>query len=136
MPADIDQLMPTRSLIDLSAHQIGDFGLEDYTLSFVFADILLVIPKDLSADGESIMRNGLFVPVNAVRSAWRKGEVILAGPNVKYCKVGDIVMYPSDKGLPVAGMEVENFGKVKNGIFLNEERLFGICKPKTVDDKV
>ena len=40
--ASIDQLTPTRSLIDLSSHSSGDFGLEDYELSFVFDDIVLV----------------------------------------------------------------------------------------------
>jgi hypothetical protein len=130
MPADIDQLTPTRSLIDLSAHQQGDFGMEDYILTHVFDDVLLVEPKDLSEDGDNIVRNGILVPVNAVRSAWRKGIILLAGPNVKFCKVGDIVLYPSDKGLPVSGMDIEGHGKLKKGIFLNEQRLFGICKPK------
>lgn len=135
MPASIDQLATTRSLIDLASHQQGDFGIEDYKLSFIFDDIILVVPKDLSEDGDNIMRNGIMIPVNAVRSAWRKGEVILTGPNVKYCKVGDVVVYPSDRGLPVAGIDVENYGRLKKGIFLNEDRLFGICKPLTTDDE-
>lgn len=131
MPADIDQLATTRSLIDLESHQQGDFGIEDYNLSFIFDDVILVVPIDLTQDGQNIMRNGILVPTNAVRSAWRKGTVILAGPNVKYCKTGDIVLYPSDRGLPVAGVDVEGYGHVKKGVFLNEDRLFGICKQKT-----
>ncbi|NBP16780.1 hypothetical protein EBU95_20735 [bacterium] len=136
MPADIDQLQPLRSLIDLQSHQQGDFGIDDYKLSFIFDDIILVVPKDLDESGDNIMRNGIVIPTNAVRSAWRKGEVILVGPNVKYCKLGDVVVYPSDRGLPVAGIEVEGYGKLKKGLFLNEERLFGICKPLTTNDEI
>lgn len=136
MPADIDQLAPTRSLIDLESHQQGDFGIDDYALSFVFGDVILVEPLDLTKDGDNIMRNGILVPVNAVRSAWRKGTVILTGPDVKYCKVGDVVVYPSDRGLPVSGVNIESRGPIKRGVFLNEDRLFGICKlPQTNDKK-
>ena len=34
--ASIDQLTPTRSLIDLSSHSSGDFGLENFELNFIF----------------------------------------------------------------------------------------------------
>lgn len=133
MPADIDQLAPTRGLIDLasSSYQDGNFGIDDYQLNFVFDDIVLIEYRDLSEDGEVIDRNGIFIPANAVRSAWRKGEVILKGPNVKYCDVGDIVIFPYDKGVTVANIDIEGYGKLKKGMFLNEQRLFGICKKKT-----
>ena len=57
--------------------------------------------------------------------------MILAGPECKYTNVGDIVMFPNDKGASVSNMEIDGYGKIKNGMFLNEQRLFGICKRKS-----
>ena len=45
-----------------------------------------------------------------------------------YCKKDDIVIFPNDKGVTVANMEIEGYGKIKKGMFLNEQRLFGIAK--------
>lgn len=130
MPADIDQLLTTRSLIDLSSHSSGDFGLDDYELSMILDDILLVEYVDISSDGENIIRNGIYVPTNAVTKAWRKARVILAGPNSKYVKKDDIVIFPNSLGVTVANIDIEGYGKIKKGIFLNESRIFGICKSK------
>ena len=133
--ASIDSLATKRSLIDLDGHSDGDFGLGDeYTLSFVFDDILLVefIDEDSDGAGDLIQRDGIFVPTNTLSKAWRKGKVILAGPEAKYAKVNDIVMFPNDKGAPVSNMEIDGAGKIRKGMFLNEQRLFGICKPKKV----
>jgi len=133
--ASVDILKTKRSLIDLDGHSDGDFGLGDeYSLSFVFDDILLVefIDEDSDGAGDLIQRGGIFVPTNTLSKAWRKAKVILAGPEVKYAKKGDIVMFPNDKGAPVANMEIDGVGKIGKGMFLNEQRLFGICKPKKV----
>ena len=104
--ASIDNLAPTRSLIDLSNPDRGDFGIDDFELSFIFDDILLIEYIDETAEGE-VERNGILVPTNALTKAWRKGKVILAGPDAKYA--------------------------ITKGIFLNEERMFGICKQKNVN---
>jgi len=130
MPLDIDLLPTTRSLIDLSSHSSGDFGLEDYELTFILDDIILVEYVDISSDGDSITRNGLFVPTNALTKAWRKARVILIGPNVKHVKKGDIVVFPNNLGVTVSNMDIEGYGKIKKGVFLNESRIFGICKSK------
>jgi co-chaperonin GroES (HSP10) len=129
MPADIDVIKPTRSLIDLSSTQSGDFGLDDYTLKFIFDDIILVEYIDMTETGE-VLRGGIYIPSNALTKAWRKAVVILAGPNVKYAKKGDIVVFPNNLGVTVANMEVAGHGKISNGIFLNESRVFGICERK------
>jgi hypothetical protein len=134
MRASIDQIAPTRSLIDLSSHSEGDFGIRDYELSFIFDDILLVEYIDTADEGDGVMRNGIYVPTNALTKAWRKARVILAGPDAKYTKVGDIVIFPNNLGVTVANIDIENVGSIKNGIFLNENRIFGICKPKITDD--
>tara|TARA_R110000772_G_C13199862_1_gene429924 strand:+ start:473 stop:871 length:399 start_codon:yes stop_codon:yes gene_type:complete len=129
MPVDIDKLSTKRSLIDLTKHSEGDFGLDDFELSFIFDDILLVEYVDETQTGD-ILRNGIVVPTNAVNKAWRKAKVILAGPNVKYAKPDDIVIFPNNLGVTVANMDIVGKGKLKGGVFLNEDRVFGICKPK------
>ena len=109
----------------------GNFGItDDFTLSFVFDDIVLVefIDEVSDTQGDVIQRNGIFVPTNSLIKAWRKAQVILTGPSVKYCKKGDIVIFPNDKGASVSNIEIEGYGKLKKGVFLNEQRLFGICK--------
>lgn len=130
----IDTLAPMKSLIDLSSHSDGDFGLEDLELTFVLDDIILVEYIDMTADGDGLLRNGIYIPTNTITKAWRKARVILAGPDVKHTKVGDIVLFPSNLGITVANMAIKDHGIVGNGVFLNESRIFGICKAKEIND--
>ena len=132
--ASIDNISPTKSLIDLSNPDKGDFGLDDYELSFIFDDILLIEYVDETEQGD-VLRNGIVVPTNAINKAWRRGKVILAGPDAKYAKEGDVVVFPNNMGVTISGVTVTGKGKVKRGIFLNEERMFGICKKKDVSTK-
>ena len=128
--ASIDNLAPTKSLIDLSQKGKGDFGLEDYDLDFIFDDILLVEYVDETVQGDELIRNGILIPTNTLTKAWRKGKVILAGPEAKYVKEGDIVMFPNNMGVTISNVTVTGKGKVGKSIFLNEERMFGICTKK------
>lgn len=130
LPSHLDNLKHKKGLIDLDANSEGSFGLDDYKLTFLFDDIVLVEFVDEIEDslGSVVERNGIFIPTNANTKAWRKAEVILAGPNVQYCKKGDIVIFPNDKGVTVSNMEIDGYGKVKKGMFLNEQRIFGIAK--------
>tara|TARA_R100001377_G_scaffold80638_1_gene59668 strand:- start:2699 stop:3097 length:399 start_codon:yes stop_codon:yes gene_type:complete len=131
MPAheSIDRLPSQKHLIDLSTHSEGDIGLtDDFELNFIFDDILLVEYVDENDEGE-VQRNGIFVPTNAITKAWRKARVILTGPKVEYAKEGDIVIFPNNLGVSIANLDV-NGKPLKKGIFLNEDRLFGICKLK------
>jgi co-chaperonin GroES (HSP10) len=133
MALSVDILETQRSLIDLTSHSDGNFGFgEDFKLSFLFEDIVLVEFIDEADDGhgDAILRGGIFVPTNTLTKAWRKAKVILAGPNAQYAKVGDIVIFPNDKGVSVSNIEIEGHGILKKGMFLNEKRLFGICKKK------
>jgi|TARA_R110001599_G_scaffold59995_2_gene166655 hypothetical protein len=130
----IDTLAPQKHLIDLTPNSEGDVGLsDDYELSMIFDDILLVEYVDDNETGE-IQRNGIFVPTNALTKAWRRAKVILAGPNAEYTKPGDIVIFPNNLGVTVANIDV-NGSTIKRGIFLNEDRLFGICKVKDDNSK-
>ena len=125
----IDTLATQKHLIDLSTNSEGDIGLtDDFELNMIFDDILLVEYVDESENGE-IERNGIFIPTNAVTKAWRKAKVVLAGPKAEYVKEGDIVIFPNNLGVTIANLDV-NGTKVKKGIFLNEDRLSGICKLK------
>lgn len=138
--ASIDNLAPTKSLIDLTKTDKGDFGLEEYDLTFLFDDILLIEYVDLTENGneggETIERNGILIPTNTLTRAWRKGKVILSGPDAKYAKEGDIVLFPNNMGVTISGVTIPEKGQVDKGIFLNEERLFGICKPKDDNTKI
>lgn len=133
-PVSIDVLAPLRSHIDLSDRSLPtDFGLEDYVLSKLMDDVMLLEFCDLQSgeDGvEYVLRGGIAVPTTQVHNMWRKGRVVLKGPNVRYTEVGEIVVFPANMGIQVTNIEVENHGKIQKGLFLNEQRMFGICKPK------
>jgi hypothetical protein len=138
MVADIDMLGPLpKSLIDFSSLPKNSFNsvFYGYNLKQVLDDILLCTFVDETEDGTSIIRNGLHVPVNTDTKAWRIGEVILAGPNVRYAKAGDFVCFPNNLGVPVANIDIDNYGTLKKGIFLNEQRIFGICSLRGDDNE-
>jgi thymidylate synthase (FAD) len=71
-----------------------------------------------------------YIPTAAVQRAWRKGKVILAGPECKYVKKDEIVIFPNNLGVGIGNADISGHGKLKKGIFLNESRLFGIAKKK------
>ena len=137
MAADIDALPTQKSLIDFSSLPKNSFNsvFYGYNLKQVLDDILLCTFVDESQDGSSIIRNGLHVPVNSDTKAWRIGEVILAGPNVRYAKVGDFVCFPNNLGVPVANWDIDGYGTLNRGIFLNEKRIFGICSTRKDDNE-
>ena len=97
---------------------------EDYEITELLGDVIQVVYADVASDGKSLIRNGIILPSEVVdNKAWRVGKVVLTGPNTKQVKAGQYVIFPGDKGIK---------GIQKNGvlnIFLNEERIFGICKP-------
>lgn len=108
-----------------------NFNLFGFELSGVLDDILLVKYVDCNEDGTELLKNGVWVPINTSTFTWRIGEVILAGPNCDLVKVGDHVCFPNDKGISVGNLEVVDHGKIKNSCFLNEDRIFGVCKLKS-----
>jgi len=138
MPADINLLPTQKSLIDLSELPKNSFNsvFYGYNLKNVLDDVLLVKYVDETEDGSSIIRNGIVVPINAETRAWRIGQVILAGPNAKYVKKGDYVCFPNNLGIPVANLDVDGVGLLKKGLFLNEQRIFGICSLRNDNESV
>jgi len=138
MPANIDALPTQKSLIDLAELPKNTFNSTfiGYNLKAVLDDVMLVKFVDETEDGSSIVRNGIVVPINADTRAWRIGEVILCGPNAKYAKVGDHVCFPNNLGVPVANIDIDGYGTLKKGIFLNEQRIFGICSIRNDNESV
>jgi co-chaperonin GroES (HSP10) len=97
---------------------------EDYEIVELLADVIAVEYADVAPDGKSLIRNGIILPNQVVdHRAWRVAKVTLAGPACKQVKIGDIVMFPGDRGL----QSIQKNGKML--IFLSENRIFGICKP-------
>lgn len=134
--ANIDQLGPVqKSLIDLSTHSRNSINsvFIGYDLSDLLDDILLVEFVDEGGSSNTIIRNGILVPVNAETNAWRIGKVILCGASCRLVKRGDHVCFPNNMGVPIANIEVVDHGKVSHGIFLNEQRIFGVVKPRKSD---
>lgn len=130
----IEALPVQKSLLDLSNGSLPtDFGLDDFVLSKLMDDVMLIEFCDLEASesGEEFVKRGsLIVPTSQIHNMWRKGIVILKGPNVRYTNIGDIVVFPANMGIKVTNIEVDGHGKISNGLFLNEQRMFGICKEK------
>ena len=127
--ASVDQLGPIpKGLINLDKYVEDNFTLFGFSLDEVYDDIIIVEYADLSDDGDSIVRNGLYIPIHQVQKAWRIGRVVLHGPNAQSVKSGDYVCFPNDTGIPVSNMNIGGT-VIKNAVFLNEDRLFGRVTP-------
>jgi hypothetical protein len=132
MKMDIDKLEVSRSLIDLDGFSQNSLNsvFIGYDLCQVLDDIVLVELVDLGGTSNEIVRNGLIVPVNADTQAWRVGKVILCGQGTSLVKKDDYVIFPNNKGVMISNVEIEGFGTLKHGQFLNEHRIFGIAKTR------
>ena len=119
-----------RSLINLDTYQDTDtFSLQGYKLSKVMDDIVLAQYVDLSNDGRSVIRNGIHIPLSQVKRTWRLAKVILVGPRCSYTSPGDVVCFPDDKGIKVDNLRVVGYDQsLRDCLFLNEQRFFGICQ--------
>jgi hypothetical protein len=133
--ADVNKLPTQRSLIDLSSHSKNTFNsvFVGYDLCEVLDDIILAEFSDDGGSSNTIIRNGIVVPVNAETNAWRIGKVIIHGDNCKLVKKGDYICFPNNLGVPISNIEVTGYGTVRYGIFLNEQRIFGTVKPRNTD---
>lgn len=111
--------------VQLDNYLGSDMNLDEWNLAKVLDDILMCQYIDINEAGTEVKRGSIWVPVNAVNFTWRLARVLLAGPDCKTVKEGDIVMFPNDKGIQVA-----NLNGHKHIVFLNESRIFGVCEPK------
>lgn len=102
---------------------------EDYEITELLSTVIAVEYADVADDGKSVMRNGIILPNQVIdHRAWRVATVTLTGPDCRQVKVGDIVIFPGDRGL----QSLQKNGKML--IFLSEDRIFGICKPVKKED--
>lgn len=104
----------------------NEFNLDGWNLTKVLDDILMCQYIDVNDDGTEIKRGSIWVPINTVNFTWRLARVVLAGPDCKTVKEGDVVVFPNDKGISVA-----NMNNLKHVVFLNEGRIFGVCESET-----
>ena len=133
----VDSLAPRRGLIDLtgfSSHSFDSF-FNGYKLSHVLDDIILVKYVDEGNNNNEIIRGGIVVPVNADSQAWRIGEVMLAGKSCQLVERGDYICFPNNLGINIANIEIDGYGLLKSGHFINEQRIFGVVKPMENLDK-
>jgi hypothetical protein len=101
--------------------------IDNFKLTRLHGDVLFCEYIDMSEDGESILRNGIYVPLHAQTKAWRKARVVIAGVEAKWTKEDEIVMFPNNYGVGIENLEIDGKGKIKHGVFLNESRIFGVC---------
>jgi hypothetical protein len=114
-------------IVQLEQYQGHALELDGWKLTDVLDDILMVQYIDVNENGTEIKRGSIWVPINTVNFVWRVGKVVLAGPNCKTVKQNDFIVFPNDKGIQAA-----NINDIKNIVFLNESRIFGICEPKFI----
>lgn len=94
----------------------------DFEITGVLGDILMCEIVDEDAQGD-VLRNGIWLKQEVTQKMWRVAKVVKIGPHCsENIKIDDYVMYPSDKGLPMMKHH-------KKYIFLNEPRIFCICRP-------
>lgn len=114
--------LPSLDLCDMQGIEIP----LEYEITGVLGDILMCEISDENESGE-VLRNGIWLKQDIVGKMWRVAKIIKKGNRAsKELNVGDYVMYPSDRGIPAINMENKKL------IFLNEERIFCICKPKQI----
>lgn len=95
----------------------------DYEIDNVLGDIIMCEVVDENQTGE-VNRGGVWIKQEVTTKMWRVAKVVKVGPQCSdVVKIGDHVMYPSDKGLPMIKHK-------KKYIFLNEPRIF--CTVKLV----
>jgi len=47
-----------------------------------------------------------------------------------------MLSFPNNMGIPIANIEVEGHGTIDKGLFLNEQRIFGIAALNESDESV
>lgn len=76
-----------------------DLDQSKWTIKHLYKDTIWVQLLD-EPDADTLIRNGLLIPVNQVRGLYRLGKVILCGEETRYAKVGEIVRFPQGVGQP------------------------------------
>lgn len=114
--------------VDLEKMKGIELPDNEWDITDVLDDIIMVqfvdVPED--GDGDYIMRRGIVVKTDPAKMLWRVGKVIIHGPKCsKQIKKGTYILMPNDRGI-----HVPQIGEFKHVAFINEERIFGLCKPR------
>lgn len=114
----------------------GDMAIRGFTVKKLYDDFVFADYIDVD-NGFIKDSSGLVTVDTTANKTWRKAKVLMVGPACRNTQVGDIILFPNDKGLPCG--EVEYFIHLeeseptpaqdivevaKNGIFLSEHRIF------------
>lgn len=99
----------------------------DWDIDTPLHDILMVEYVDENEFGE-VLRDGIWVKQEITSKLWRVGRVIKAGPNSNPHIKDRLIMFPSDKGIPLISFNGKKY------IFLNEDRVFAVLKERENND--
>lgn len=128
LEAEVHGIAPTKT-IDMTSYS-GSKIPDEWEIKGVTGDILMVEYADATSDGELINRGGILVNAQVSQHVWRVGRIVKAGPGAsEQAKVGEYVMFPSDKGIPCTKFAGKDY------IFINEERVFAFVEPKVIDSE-
>ena len=96
----------------------NDFEFESLTGDLIMCEVI-----DQNSQNE-VYRGGIWISTDITKTLWRRGQVVLTGPNVpKEISIGCQICYPGDRGIPMIAANKKKY------IFLNYERVFGVLKP-------
>lgn len=114
---DLTGGLPTLNLDSMNGVTVPN----DWTITRVMGDIIMAEIIDENEHGE-VLRNGLWLKPEITKKMWRVAKIYKIGPKVQDLAVGDLIQYPSDKGLPMIAKNKKKF------IFLNQERIFAVVE--------
>lgn len=95
----------------------------DYEITEVLGDIIMAEYVDCDDDGQLVNRGGILVNNDVTRNTWRVAKILKRGKGCSdIIQEGKLIMFPNDKGIPSVTQNK------KPAVFINEERIFGICE--------
>ena len=121
----------------------GDMAIRGFTVKKLYDDFVFADYIDVD-NGFIKHESGLVTVDTSSNKTWRKAKVLMVGPSCTETKVGDIILFPNDKGLPAGEVEYVYHQEetdvapaqdivciAKNGIFLGEHRIFATLNTPT-----
>lgn len=122
---------PSRSDINIDSVNISkDMGLGGWVLKRLYSDFIFGEYIDVHENGLIEDEDGLVSTVSD-RQPWRKVRILMISDVIEpfsQAKVGDIVLFPDDKGLKTGNVSyLDKNGEVKQtkyGVFFNERKIF------------